>query len=76
MRGGLSFSAVFMSACSVGMVCDLRVNEVGGRADGEADLAGEASAVRVIGGRKAIVCWSSGLTGPVVWERRCYESCS
>lgn len=49
------------------MVCDLCVNEVGaGRADGEGDLAGEAPAVRVIGGRNAMDCWSSGLTGPVV----------
>lgn len=60
------------------MVCDLLVNEVGGagRAEGEANFAGEASAVRVVGVVKANVCWSSGLTGPVVWERRCYESCS
>ena len=49
------------------MVCDLRVNEVGGagRVDGEEVVAGDASAVRVVGAVKDNLSSSSGLRDPV-----------
>ena len=69
---GLSFSGVFISACRIGMVCDLRVSEIGGagRVEGEEVVAGgasagDASAVRVVGGVKDKVFCSSWLPDPV-----------
>lgn len=64
---GLSFSGVFISACKIGMVCDLRVKEVGGagRVEGEEVVAGDASGVRVVGAVKDNVFCSSGLPDPV-----------
>lgn len=49
------------------MVCDLRVNEVGGvgRVEGEEVVAGDASAVRVVGGVKGNGFCLSGLADPV-----------
>ena len=63
---GLSFSEVFISACKIGMVCDLRVEVSGaGRVEGEEVVAGDASGVRVVGAVKDNVFCSSGLPDPV-----------
>ena len=56
-----------MSACRIGIVCDLLVKEVGGagRVEGEEVVAGDASAVRVVGAVKESFFCSSGLPDPV-----------